>query len=77
MSRTFPRVEDLQPFHVPAEWSSEQVEELEAWDRSHLWKPFTQMAGYVEGKPLVIAEGRGNWLRDVHGRPRVGLGYCG
>jgi len=68
MVTTFPRAEELQPFDVPATWSPAQIEELEVWDRSHLWKPFTQMAAYVEGSPLVIAEGRGNWLRDVHGR---------
>jgi len=44
------------------------VAALEHADRSYLWKPFTQMAGYVKGTPLVIAEGRGSWLRDVRGR---------
>jgi adenosylmethionine-8-amino-7-oxononanoate aminotransferase len=68
MSASFPSAEDLQPFTAKAPWSADEIQDLERWDRGHLWKPFTQMAGYVEGKPLVIAEGRGNWLRDVHGR---------
>lgn len=41
---------------------------LEEADRRHLWKPFTQMAQYMGGRPLVVAEGRGNWLRDAQGR---------
>ncbi|MEE2829382.1 MAG: adenosylmethionine--8-amino-7-oxononanoate transaminase [Myxococcota bacterium] len=45
-----------------------QIRALEDRDRSHLWKPFTQMAGYVEGRPLIIEEGKGNWLRDIRGR---------
>ncbi len=41
---------------------------LEASDRKHLWKPFTQMAGYVRDAPIVVEEGLGNWLRDAAGR---------
>ncbi|MCO4772005.1 MAG: adenosylmethionine--8-amino-7-oxononanoate transaminase [Deltaproteobacteria bacterium] len=48
--------------------SAERVHALEEADRRHMWKPFTQMAGYVAGTPLVIGDARGNWLRDVRGR---------
>jgi adenosylmethionine-8-amino-7-oxononanoate aminotransferase len=41
---------------------------LEAADRRHVWKPFTQMAGYVKDRPIVVEEGLGNWLRDAAGR---------
>ena len=61
----------LSPFEgiAPAyELDDEAVAALEHADRSFLWKPFTQMAGYVKSTPLVIAEGKGNWLRDVRGR---------
>ena len=60
---------ELSPF--PSDhgaYASAAVDALEDADRRHLWKPFTQMAGYVDGAPLVLAEGRGNWLRDVRGR---------
>jgi adenosylmethionine-8-amino-7-oxononanoate aminotransferase len=68
MSAAFPSAAALQPFSEPPTLSAAEIGDLEDWDRSCLWKPFTQMAGYVEGQPLVIEEGRGNWLRDVHGR---------
>ena len=29
---------------------------LAAWDRRHLWHPFTQMADWLAEEPLVIAE---------------------
>ncbi len=68
MSAAFPSAAALQPFTDPPALSVDQRRELEDCDRSCLWKPFTQMAGYVDGQPLVIEQGRGNWLRDVHGR---------
>ncbi len=68
MSFPFPSADELQPFTGVSHWSKAEIDELESWDQSHLWKPFTQMAAYVEGRPLVIAEGQGNWLRDIHGR---------
>jgi adenosylmethionine-8-amino-7-oxononanoate aminotransferase len=46
----------------------DRVRALEDADRRHLWKPFTQMAGYMEGTPLVMQDARGNWLRDARGR---------
>lgn len=39
--------------------------ELEAWDRSVLWHPFTQMQEYA---PLIIERARGCTLIDIHGR---------
>jgi adenosylmethionine-8-amino-7-oxononanoate aminotransferase len=47
---------------------AESIARLEAADRTHLWKPFTQMAGYVQETPIVMQEGRGAWLLDVRGR---------
>lgn len=41
---------------------------LEEADRRHLWKPFTQMAGYVRETPVIVEHGLGNWLRDARGR---------
>jgi adenosylmethionine-8-amino-7-oxononanoate aminotransferase len=41
---------------------------LVAWDRRHLWHPFTQMADWLDEEPLVIAEAEGCWLVDTHGR---------
>lgn len=39
--------------------------QLEAWDRQHVWHPFTQMA---EFEPLIIERGAGCTLIDVDGR---------
>ncbi|MFO8011947.1 MAG: adenosylmethionine--8-amino-7-oxononanoate transaminase [Phycisphaerae bacterium] len=37
-------------------------------DRAHLWHPFTQMADWVQGEPIVIAAGEGAYLIDTDGR---------
>ena len=41
---------------------------LVAWDRRHLWHPFTQMADWMREDPLVIASAEGCTLVDVDGR---------
>ena len=41
---------------------------LEAWDKQHVWHPFTPMTPYMEGEPPVIARAEGRRLQDVHGR---------
>src|ERR1035441_9041873 len=37
-------------------------------DHAHVWHPFTQMRDWMAREPMVIAEGEGAVLRDVHGR---------
>jgi adenosylmethionine-8-amino-7-oxononanoate aminotransferase len=37
-------------------------------DRAHVWHPFTQMRDWLEREPIVIVEGEGAVLRDVHGK---------
>src|SRR5215813_14655793 len=37
-------------------------------DHRYLWHPFTQMRDWVKREPIVIVEGEGAVLRDVHGR---------
>ena len=59
----------LHPFTEPSRPLLEaERQRLRDADHSALWKPFTQMAGYVEGTPLILREGKGNWLRDIEGR---------
>jgi adenosylmethionine---8-amino-7-oxononanoate aminotransferase len=43
---------------------------LIAWDKAHLWHPFTQMQDWCapEHEPLIITDGKGSVLRDIHGR---------
>jgi adenosylmethionine-8-amino-7-oxononanoate aminotransferase len=41
---------------------------LVAWDRRHLWHPFTQMADWMEDAPLVVAAAEGCTLIDTAGR---------
>jgi len=37
-------------------------------DHNYVWHPFTQMKDWLTQEPIVIAEGEGAVLRDVHGR---------
>jgi adenosylmethionine-8-amino-7-oxononanoate aminotransferase len=42
-------------------------QQLEQWDRDHVWHPFTPMRQYAEEKPLIIASGHGSYLVDTDG----------
>ena len=42
-------------------------EDLRAWDRAHVWHPFTQMLDWMGDDPLIISRGEGNYLIDVEG----------
>ena len=42
--------------------------QLKAWDRDHVWHPFTPMSPYMEGDPPVIARAEGFRLQDVDGK---------
>jgi adenosylmethionine-8-amino-7-oxononanoate aminotransferase len=37
-------------------------------DRNYIWHPFTQMRDWMKHEPILLAEGKGAVLRDVHGR---------
>ncbi len=41
--------------------------DLEVYDKKYLWHPFTQMRGYCQEKPLIIAEAQGCRLIDTEG----------
>lgn len=41
---------------------------LEEADKKYLWHPFTQMKEWEREKPVIIAEGKGSFLRDVYGK---------
>ena len=40
---------------------------LRAWDKAHVWHPFTPMTPYLEGSPVLIARADGRRLQDVEG----------
>jgi adenosylmethionine-8-amino-7-oxononanoate aminotransferase len=40
-------------------------------DKAHLWHPFTQMAEWAAGDPVIIAEGQAEFLIDTEGRRYV------
>ncbi|MBM4056072.1 MAG: adenosylmethionine--8-amino-7-oxononanoate transaminase [Planctomycetes bacterium] len=46
-------------------------EQLQTWDKTYLWHPFTQMQDYVKETPLVIAEGKGIYLKDIDGNEYI------
>ena len=43
------------------------LDQLRAWDRAHVWHPFTPMADWEASEPLVIERGDGVYLFDVEG----------
>src|SRR5437868_1719257 len=43
-------------------------DQLELWDRDHVWHPFTPMQEYAQQQPTIIAEARGCFLIDLDGR---------
>ena len=46
-------------------------EQLEDWDRRHVWHPFTPMQAWADERPLIVAEARGCTLIDLDGREYV------
>jgi adenosylmethionine-8-amino-7-oxononanoate aminotransferase len=46
-------------------------EDLERWDRDHVWHPFTPMQAYANERPLIIVEGRGSYLVDLDGNEYI------
>lgn len=49
----------------------EYREQLEIWDKSCLWHPFTQMQTYARETPVIIEEGSGIFLRDINGKEYI------
>jgi adenosylmethionine-8-amino-7-oxononanoate aminotransferase len=47
--------------------SSDQTARLRAADKAHLWHPFTPMAEWTAGDPVVIAAGEREFLIDTDG----------
>jgi adenosylmethionine---8-amino-7-oxononanoate aminotransferase len=46
----------------------EENRRLEELDKKYIWHPFTQMKEWLEEKPLIIAEGRDCFIKDIYGR---------
>src|SRR4030042_6243387 len=46
----------------------EENKRLEELDKKYIWHPFTQMKEWTEYKPIIIAEGRDCFLKDIYGR---------
>ncbi len=44
------------------------VETLSAWDKAHLWHPFTAQADWAAADPLIIERAEGVYLFDAQGR---------
>src|SRR5712692_4952140 len=43
-------------------------DQLEQWDREHVWHPFTPMQVYAEESPLIIERAEGCFLIDLDGK---------
>lgn len=46
----------------------EEIKHLEENDKRFIWHPFAQMKDWLAEKPLIIAEGRGCFLKDIYGK---------
>ncbi|CAB1130025.1 L-lysine-8-amino-7-oxononanoate aminotransferase [Candidatus Hydrogenisulfobacillus filiaventi] len=53
---------------IPILGASYPAADIEAWDRTYVWHPFTQMQDYTGRDPVVIVEGDGVRVRDTRGR---------
>ena len=47
--------------------SDADLDQLRDWDRAHVWHPFTALADWEAGEPLVIERGEGVYLYDAAG----------
>ena len=47
--------------------SPPDLAQLRAWDRAHVWHPFTALADWEASDPLVIERGEGVYLFDTEG----------
>jgi adenosylmethionine-8-amino-7-oxononanoate aminotransferase len=45
-----------------------KTQKLVELDKQYLWHPFTQMAGWLAGEPVIIERGEGFYLIDTDGR---------
>jgi adenosylmethionine-8-amino-7-oxononanoate aminotransferase len=46
-------------------------QQLEQWDRQHVWHPFTPMQTYAADEPLIIARAHGCFLVDIDGKEYI------
>src|ERR671925_146215 len=46
-------------------------EQLEKWDREHVWHPFTPMQSYAGERPIIIQRGYGCMLVDLDGKEYI------
>lgn len=46
----------------------EENKRLEEIDKKYIWHPFTQMKEWTDDEPIIIAEGRDCFLKDIYGR---------
>jgi adenosylmethionine---8-amino-7-oxononanoate aminotransferase len=56
---------DTFPFMHPSR------EQLEQWDRAHVWHPFTPMQVYANERPLIIERAEGCLLIDLDGKEYI------
>jgi adenosylmethionine-8-amino-7-oxononanoate aminotransferase len=47
---------------------NKETQQWVEWDKQYLWHPFTQMADWLAGEPVIIERGEGFYLIDAEGR---------
>jgi len=48
--------------------SSTDINSIVSSDKAHVWHHLTQHKPFEQGEPLIIAEGKGMRIKDIHGR---------
>ncbi len=43
------------------------VEQVEAWDKAHVWHHLTQHAAFDSQSPLIMSHGKGEYIWDIKG----------
>lgn len=63
------RTINLQPMIKPSDdrMLPSRQKQLAAWDKAHLWHPFTQMKDWLTDEPLIIDQAKGSYLIDTKG----------
>lgn len=48
--------------------SAEGVEQIEQWDKSHVWHHMTQHAQFKDQAPLIMSHGKAEYIWDINGK---------
>ncbi len=53
--------------HLAQKPAQHDVEQVEAWDKAHVWHHLTQHAAFDSQSPLIMSHGKGEYIWDIKG----------